>query len=76
MKKIKVNWTMIGMVLIILAMTFMGVELMEEEWIETASAAIWIAGMVMVTITMVVEVVMNNLRDLVKMEKYYNKESR
>lgn len=64
----KLDWAIVIMVIIILAMTIIGVRLMEDEWIEAASSAIWIAGMVLITETFLIRRLEKFMVKLVKEE--------
>lgn len=44
MKNMKIDWNMIGTIIVIIGMTLLGIKLMEEEFIEWMSGVIWIAG--------------------------------
>ena len=45
----KINWRIMAMVLLIVAMAWFGVWMMEDEWTEDMSGVIWIIGMLSVT---------------------------
>lgn len=45
----KINWSYIGMFVLLIAATLIGAYLMEEEFCETMSGLIWIAGEVCLT---------------------------
>lgn len=44
MKNMKIDWNMIGTIIVVIGMTLLGIKLMEEEFIEWMSGVIWIAG--------------------------------
>ena len=44
MKNMKIDWNTIATIIVVIGMTLLGIELMEEEFIEWMSGVIWIAG--------------------------------
>ena len=75
MKKNKFNWSLIVMVLIILVMTIIGIVLMENYWIESASAAIWIAGMVMIALAMCDKMALDFVRKMTNIDNYMDEDA-
>ena len=48
MKNMKIDWNVIGTIIVIIGVTLLGIKLMEEEFIEWMSGVIWIAGELMI----------------------------
>ena len=44
----KIDWNVVGTIIIVIGMTLLGIKLMEEEFIEWMSGVIWIAGELMI----------------------------
>lgn len=66
--KNNIDRNLIAIALIIVIMTGIGVERMENEWIETASAAIWIVGEILLVAAMIIKDIFYSFVEIYKEE--------
>lgn len=66
MKKLRIDWNVVGTIIIIIGMTLLGVHYMEYDWCEWASGAIWIAGELMIVCVMAFKPMMRFIMDETK----------